>query len=61
MIIYRFRIKNRNNGRIKVLRYIYDRDMLSRFRWIELINWVFDVKNSGNWELIAIEKEVLDD
>lgn len=59
MIVYKFVVRNRNNKKkIEILRYAFDRDMVSRFRWIELVNYIFDVKNSGNWELIAIEKEV---
>lgn len=58
MIIYRFRVRNRNSGKVEVLRYVFDRDMISRARWIVLVNYIFDQKNSGNWELISIEKEV---
>ena len=58
MVIYRFRVRNRNSGKVQIFRYVFDRDMISRFRWIELVNYIFDAKNSGNWELIAIEKEV---
>lgn len=59
MIIYKFVVRNRNDkGKIEIIRYAFDCDMVSRFRWIELVNYIFDVKNSGNWELIAIEKEV---
>lgn len=58
MVIYRFRVRNRNSGKVEVLRYVFDRDMISRTRWIVLVNYIFDQKNSGNWELISIEKEV---
>lgn len=58
MVIYRFRVRNRNSGKVQIFRYVFYRDMVSRFRWIQLVNYVFDVKNPGNWELISIEKEV---
>lgn len=58
MVIYRFRVRNRNSGKVQIFRYVFDRDMISRFRWIELVNYIFDAKNAGNWELISIEKGV---
>lgn len=58
MVIYRFRLRNRNSGKVQIFRYVFDRDMISRFRWIELVNLIFNEKNAGNWELISIEKEV---
>ena len=57
MISYNIVLKNKNSGKIKKYSMIFITDMISRKRWIHVINEIFYWFNPGVWELISINKE----
>ncbi len=55
---YTFVLKNKNTKKYKAHTYTFLFNRVSRARWKYLVDFIFDMYNLGNWELVSIEKEV---